>query len=714
MVRPKTAENEEDQRRQELVGKQEIPETFPIKEELEEQSVKQEEEQMQVSVSESSAVCMKTEESSQGEDISSETLVHTQTEGDTGHSSGTDNDDDWGDPMSYSVCVQIPPLSPGPSLNQENPGTLQIKEEPEEPSVKQEEEQLQLGKKRSMVWEHFDLTKPNKVRCMLCTQVLSYTNNTSSMLRHLRARHNTDQSQPSTTGPSNSGHYPDMSKKMLDEAIVDMIIKDGQPFSMVEGEGFTNLLKILDPLYKVPCHKTVKTMVEERYQQKKKKAEGELKKASAVSLTADMWTSRNMDAYLGVTCHYLSDNFELSTILLGVQYFPVTHTAAHITEAGSTMMAEWGIADKVCAMVTDGARNIVESVNCLSIQNIHCFAHLLNHVVKKSISQTSELDTMRSKARKIVGHFKSSCTAKKKLAITQSNMGMPQVKLVQEVETRWNSTFAMFQRMYEQREPLGAALASLTSTSNLTSFSAEDYDAINQCLKVLRPFNQATAELCGEARVLGSKVIPITKMLTHAITVECNQMDDGVGAILATHLKNNVKEKMSGLEKVTSLSLATILDPRFKEVAFCSPSNAQAAVERLSRECASLIELRTQGEVQPQPSPAPSDDNNLWALLDSHVVAQQTSRASHSATEEIQRYLKEQHIPRCEDPLKYWESHKIQYPNLWRLAQKYLCIPASSVPCERIFSKAGELVSRRRCRLKPSTVEKLLFLNKNM
>uniref|UniRef100_A0A3B4B218 C2H2-type domain-containing protein n=1 Tax=Periophthalmus magnuspinnatus TaxID=409849 RepID=A0A3B4B218_9GOBI len=150
-----------------------------------------------------------------------------------------------------------------------------------------------------------------------------------------------------------------------------------------------------------------------------------------------------MDAYLGVTCHYLSDNFELSTILLGVQYFPVTHTAAHITEAGSTMMAEWGIADKVCAMVTDGARNIVESVNCLSIQNIHCFAHLLNHVVKKSISQTSELDTMRSKARKIVGHFKSSCTAKKKLAITQSNMGMPQVKLVQEVETRWNSTFAI-------------------------------------------------------------------------------------------------------------------------------------------------------------------------------------------------------------------------------------------------------------------------------
>ncbi|KAK7901638.1 hypothetical protein WMY93_018407 [Mugilogobius chulae] len=371
---------------------------------------------------------------------------------------------------------------------------------------------------------------------------------------------------------------------------------------MVEGEGFTNLMKILDPLYKVPCRKTVKTMVEERYQQKKKKAEEDLKKASAVSLTADMWTSRNMDAYLGVTCHYLSDDLDLSTVLLGVQYFPMTHTAAHIAEAASTMMAEWGIADKVCAMVTDGARNIVAMLIVCQFKIYIVLLTCLNLVVKKSISQTSELDTMRSKARKIVGHFKSSCTAKEKLAITQSSMGMPQLKLVQEVETRWNSTYAMFQRMYEQREPLGAALASLTS--NLTSFSAEDYDAMNQCLKVLRPFNQATVELSGETRVSGSKVIPISKMLTHVITVECSQMDDGVGATLATHLKNNLKEKMSGLEKVTSLSLATILDPRFKEVAFCSPSNAQAAVERLSRECASLIELRTHDEVQPQPSPA--------------------------------------------------------------------------------------------------------------
>ncbi|XP_078109567.1 uncharacterized protein LOC144519914 [Sander vitreus] len=40
----------------------------------------------------------------------------------------------------------------------------------------------------SRVWEHFELLSPNKVRCLLCQQELSYVN-TSTMLRHLRTKH---------------------------------------------------------------------------------------------------------------------------------------------------------------------------------------------------------------------------------------------------------------------------------------------------------------------------------------------------------------------------------------------------------------------------------------------------------------------------------------------------------------------------------------------
>ena len=43
----------------------------------------------------------------------------------------------------------------------------------------------------------------------------------------------------------------------------------------------------------------------------------------------------------------------------------------------------------------------------------------------------------------------------------------------------------------------------------------------------------------------------------------------------------------------------------------------------------------------------------------------------------------------------------------------YLCAPSSSVPCEGVFPKAGEVSSKKRNRLNPSTVKQILFLNKN-
>lgn len=42
---------------------------------------------------------------------------------------------------------------------------------------------------RSYVWGYFDLITLKKVKCLICTQELAFSNNTSSMLRHLCARH---------------------------------------------------------------------------------------------------------------------------------------------------------------------------------------------------------------------------------------------------------------------------------------------------------------------------------------------------------------------------------------------------------------------------------------------------------------------------------------------------------------------------------------------
>ena len=49
-----------------------------------------------------------------------------------------------------------------------------------------------------------------------------------------------------------------------------------------------------------------------------------------------------------------------------------------------------------------------------------------------------------------------------------------------------------------------------------------------------------------------------------------------------------------------------------------------------------------------------------------------------------------------------------------KFAKKYLCVPATSVASERVFSSAGDIVSAQRSCLRSDHVDKLLFLKKNM
>jgi hypothetical protein len=45
------------------------------------------------------------------------------------------------------------------------------------------------------------------------------------------------------------------------------------------------------------------------------------------------------------------------------------------------------------------------------------------------------------------------------------------------------------------------------------------------------------------------------------------------------------------------------------------------------------------------------------------------------------------------------------------MAADFLCIPTTSVPTERVFSKAGDLVTKKRNRLSKNTIKMTILLN---
>jgi hypothetical protein len=85
-----------------------------------------------------------------------------------------------------------------------------------------------------------------------------------------------------------------------------------------------------------------------------------------------------------------------------------------------------------------------------------------------------------------------------------------------------------------------------------------------------------------------------------------------------------------------------------------------------------------------------------------------------SAMSVVRQYLDESTVGRHENPLSWWRDRQLLYKHLIHLPKRYLCIVATSVPSERIFSKSGQLISARRSRLSPKTVRVVMFLNQNI
>ncbi|CAG8783243.1 6768_t:CDS:2, partial [Racocetra persica] len=95
-----------------------------------------------------------------------------------------------------------------------------------------------------------------------------------------------------------------------------------------------------------------------------------------------------------------------------------------------------------------------------------------------------------------------------------------------------------------------------------------------------------------------------------------------------------------------------------------------------------------------------SDDDDFFKALENKVGGS----ASVAAEDEVLRYIGIRQINIDQDPLKWWDMNKSEFPVLSHLAQKYLSIPATSVPSKRSFSTACNYISAKRTQLSPDLV----------
>lgn len=498
-----------------------------------------------------------------------------------------------------------------------------------------------------------------------------------------------------------------------------MIVKEYHPFSIVEDKEFRKLINMLSPTYIIPSRKTVSnSLLPQMYELEVQRVKAQLQNVSAVCLTSDGWTSRNNQSFIAITAHFLDPKKEiqLSSVLLGCTSFAQSHTADNLAAFMKDTIAEWGLSDRVAAIVTDNAANMKLAAEKCNWRRLSCFAHTINLIVHSGLEVIQDIVL---KVKDIVSYFKRSSHALAKLQDMQKQTGSLILKLKQDCPTRWNSTYDMFDRLIQIKEPIIATLAILNN-NEINALTAEDWDILEKSKDLLKIFYDITIEISAEKYVTVSKeiifvnaLLKFTNRFTNNINLPQKVRD------MALVLKQKILIRFGRIEDNVLITQSTLLDPRFKKHGFIDSHKCEIAIKMLRNK---LQAIRTEQDNQPLTSTETSNlssfpdvSSEIWRDFDQTVVNVIGGHNTRTAgIIEMDKYLNEPLINRHENPLLWWSERKKIYPRLYEIVKRRLCIIATSVPCERIFSKAGQVVTDRRSRLESQKISKIIFLSHNM
>jgi len=172
---------------------------------------------------------------------------------------------------------------------------------------------------------------------------------TANIANHLRSHGliletTTDESQNN----SNNEQLNINKINLLNNLLLSFIVTSFSPFEIVENFHLKRMFYLLNPKYKLPCSKTVaNSLLDNRYNEVVNKIKKEIEKVDCICATTDNWTSVQDYGYIGVTIHYVDDDFVLQSFTISTKHIDGIHSAANITSTLFDIFQKWNIVAKV-------------------------------------------------------------------------------------------------------------------------------------------------------------------------------------------------------------------------------------------------------------------------------------------------------------------------------------------------------------------------------
>ena len=342
-------------------------------------------------------------------------------------------------------------------------------------------------------------------------------------------------------------------------------------------------MAFMEPEYRLPSATHFTYLIKRRYEVVKEKMRGILQDcANSVAITADIWTSITTDSYLTVTIHYLNEEWEMKSVVSGTLPLLESHIADNLATWIKEMVEETGVcAKKVVAFIHDNCKNIENAGKALESEHgwvsRGCAGLILQLCVNAGL-QITAIKNVAAAGRRLTTHFRKTEPALRALRSRQKDMRVDSHNLIQDISTRWNSTYYMIERLSEQRWPITAVLSDHTVTKasdRYLDLKSEQWELLTALKKVLYLLQVATTYFSAEYNISVSALY----LVLHGLLQSLEPSDDDISSISTCKvtISSEIRRRWH-LQSLTTIGcgdifkelplIACIVDLRFKRCKF--------------------------------------------------------------------------------------------------------------------------------------------------
>jgi hypothetical protein len=428
----------------------------------------------------------------------------------------------------------------------------------------------------------------------------------------------------------------------------------------------------------------------ERHYNKKLREYIQTQQVTSVSFTCDGWTDIARNAYIGLTAHFLNQEFKLEHRLLEVFPFSESQTAINLTAhfEGALERHFPGNTLVHCFTTDNGANYVAAMKRLVNEDRLPCFIHTLQLCIRGATS----LEPFCSTIQTVKELSKGIRDGRIKRALAQHNINHT---IPKNVATRWSSDF----RMVEGFLDLAPALGQLRSSESFLSPSSD----LTLFLKEVTPSLASSCRLFIQVFDLFNKYVVMGQSMSELIIVQIPEwvksLNDHVAMLLTIHesdasLSNALRTLAASLQEkfewvsnnFTAITYACALHPNYSELTFASEA--------------------VKAQVQ-------SNLVNALTLLDPTITAADVAPMIPSLQARL-RSSKGLHKDATKAALQFWSTIPPLYAVFVNLARMAFSAQPTSVPSECAFSNSGSLKTSERPQLPPSQVNRMTVLRVNV